>query len=556
MILRDYQQAAVDSLFAYFNANAGNPIIGLPTGTGKSLVLAGFIQQALAAFPGTRIMKLTHVKELVEQNADKLLKVWPTAPLGIFSAGLKRKEVGYPIIFGGVASVAKADLSRFGRVDLLLIDECHLLSPKEGTMYQKVIAQLKEVNPFLKVIGFTATSYRLGQGQLTDEGGLFTALCFDMTKMHQFNWFIDQGYLVPLIPKRTSLELDVSSVKTSGGEYKQNELQEAVDKDSLTQAAVQEMIQHGHGRAHWLVFASGVEHAIHVSEVLSYCGISAGFVHSKMSTAERDAAIARFKAGEVRAIVNNGILTTGFDFPGIDLVGMLRPTKSPGLWVQMLGRGTRPVYSPGFDLSTLEGRLRAIGASQKQNTLVLDFAGNTRRLGPINDPVLPRRKGKGGDGSAPVKVCEVCGTYNHASVRICVGCGEEFPKHLKIKHQAGTDELIAKGEPPRIETFKVDTVTYQPHNKPGSLPSLQVNYFCGLRMFREWICLEHEGYPGKRARDWWRRRSLPHSQVPEFITEALEKLPELAIPTQIQVQIKPRYDEIVGYIFGEEQTNG
>lgn len=543
--LRDYQEAAVTSIFEYFTKKAGNPVCAMPTGTGKSVVIGEFIKRALMAYPGTRIMKLTHVKELIEQNYAKLMTLWPTAPAGIFSAGLKRKDLGYPIIFGGVASVAKMTAEDFGRIDLLLVDECHLISPKDSTMYQVIIAELKKINPHLKVIGFTATHYRLGSGMLTEPGGIFTDLCIDMTTLDGFNWFLHEGYLSPLVPKRPGVELDLSEVHIHGGEYKQNELQDAVDKEEITYAAVKEMLSYGSDREHWLVFASGIDHAIHVASMLDSVGVPATFVHSKMPAAERDQAIADFMSGKYRAMVNNGILTTGFDFPGIDLIAMLRPTQSASLWVQMLGRGTRPVYADGFDLTTTQGRHEAMRHGPKQNCLVLDFAGNTRRLGPINDPVLPRRKNKAKGGMAPVRICETCGTYNHASVRFCCHCGQEFPRELKINEYAGTEEIIASGKEPEPVVFKVDRITYGRHEKFDKPDAIRVSYFCGLRIFHDYICLEHPGFASKKARDFWRERA--NDDPPETTEEALTKVDELKTPTHIWVKPRGKYDDIIGY---------
>lgn len=556
MKLRDYQEAAVEAIFDYFIAgNIGNPIVAMPTGTGKSLVIGAFIQRAMGRFPNTRVMKLTHVKELLEQNLDKLLRIWPNAPAGLYSAGLKKKQAGYPILFGGIGSVARAAMEVFGRIDLLLIDECHLLSPSDKTMYQFVIKSLKATNPHLKVIGFTATPYRLGQGELTETDGLFTDICFDMTTMNAFNWLIAEGYLSPPIPKHTRTEIDLGSVHIRGGEFKQDELQAAVDTQEITHGALQEMVQYGEDREHWLIFASGIEHTEHVAAMLDSFGICTTYVHSKMPSAQRDQNIAGFKSGKYQAMVNNGILTTGFDYPEIDLIGMLRPTQSASLWVQMLGRGTRPVYANGFDLSTKEGRLAAIAASPKQNCLVLDFAGNTRRLGPINDPVLPKRKGKGGGGMAPVRLCPVCMTYNHASVRYCISCGNEFPREVKIGDHAGTDALLAT-EPykPVLEIFKVDRVTYMEHQKENRPSSLKVSYFCGLRMFNEWICLEHAGLPGKKARDYWCKGA--HTKPPETVLEAISRLPELKVPTSIQVELKSKFDQVVYHFYDGEEPSG
>lgn len=549
MKLRDYQDAAIASIWKYFEENPtpGNPLVALPTGTGKSPVIGAFIKQAYQEYPGTRIIKLTHVKELIQQNFRHLLQLWPTAPAGIFSAGLGRRDTKYPITYAGIASAFRyPDL--FGKLDLILIDEAHLVSPKEGTMYQKFIIAARAINPKVKVIGFTATQYRLGQGLLTEEDGVFTDICFDMTGVEAFNWFISQGYLVPLIPKATHTEYNLDKVKIHAGEYIQKDLQEAVDINEVTYEILKEAIWLASDRQHWLVFASGVDHALHVTDMLEQLGVSATCIHSKMPDEKRDQNLADFKAGKYRVMVNNNILTTGFDYPGIDCICMLRPTQSPGLWVQMLGRGTRPVWAEGdHDLETLQGRLDSIKASKKQNCLVLDFAGNTRRLGPINDPRIPRRKGAGGDGEAPVKICPNCGVYNHAALRYCFNCGFEFPKEVKIGAGASTQKLIEDGSL-QVITYDVDRITYQNHSKNDRPDSIKVNYYCGYRLFQEWVCLDHVGYARKKARDWWRMRTkFPENPIPESTAEGLYRLQELKEPSRIRVWINKDFPQIMGH---------
>lgn len=548
--LRDYQDAAVESIFKYFeDGNTGNPLVALPTGTGKSIVITEFIRRAYLSYPNQRFMKLTHVKELIDQNYKTLRRLWPIAPAGVYSAGLKKRESHFPITFAGIGSVVNCP-ELFGHIDLIFIDEAHLVSPKDGTMYQEFIGKLKLVNPHVKVIGFTATHYRLGQGLLTESGGIFTDVCFDLTSMTSFNWLVDQGYICTLIPRHTKSELNVDSVQIHAGEFVQKQLQAAVDKEEITAAALNETIELGSDRNHWLVFAAGVDHAMHITDMLIDMGVNATCVHSRMSNAERDANIAGFKNGTYRAMVNNGILTTGFDFPGMDMIVMLRPTHSPGLWVQMLGRGTRPVYAEGYDIETREGRLAAQQAGPKKNCLVLDFAGNTRRLGPINDPVLPRKKGSGGGGQAPVKICAVCGIYNHASVRFCFNCGTEFLRNVNLQMQASTEALIAEGMPQVVE-FKVDRIVYQIHKKVGRPDSIKVSYYCGLRLFEEWVCLEHEGYARKKAHDWWRARTeAPVPDTTMLGMSLMEKYPQgFRVPRRIKVWINRKHPEIMGYDF-------
>lgn len=486
--LRPYQEQGLLALWNYFYKHSGNPVLAWPTGTGKSIVPAEFIRRTMFDYPGQRFLMTTHVKELISQNLDKLLTLWPTAPVGVHSAGLHRRDMLHPIIYGGIQSMYKI-IDGFGHRDIMFIDEAHLLSPDDNTMYQKAISTLRNINPNLKVIGMSATPYRVGQGMITD-GGLFTHTAHDLTSLENFNQLILDGYLIPPAPKHTHVELDVSNVGMNKGEFIQSQLQHEVDKAEITWNALQELCYYGQTRRSWLIFATGIEHAEHIAEMLMKLGIDCAAVHSKQDDEYNTRAINAFKNYELRSIVNYGKLTTGFDHPGIDLIGMLRPTLSVSLWVQMLGRGTRPVYADGYDLNTIEGRLRAIGASHKQNCLVLDFARNTMRLGPINDPVIPRKKGdKGGD--LPVKLCEACGVYNHIKAKSCTVCGAPFEFKVKLISRAGTEELVRGVEAPIIETHDVWYVNYARKQKDGRPPYIQVSYTCANQVFREWVFPEN-----------------------------------------------------------------
>jgi len=554
MRLRPYQFDAIDAIYDYFSKNSGDPIVALPTGTGKSLTIAAFIARAHHEWTPHRTTMITHVQELIEQNAKTLKRLWPGAPLAIYSAGLGRSEIG-PITYAGIASVhTKAHL--FGRQDVLLIDECHLVSPKATTMYQRFIKDLREINPRMKVVGFSATPWRLGVGHLTD-GGLFTDVCYDRTTLEGFNYFIDEGYLTQLIPRQTAVQIDVSAVPVKAGEYVLKDLQSAVDKESITRAALTEAVTYSGERRKWLVFTTGVEHTDHVAAMLrDEFDIEAAAIHSKMTKEARAAALEGFKNGTIQALVNNNVLTTGFDAPDIDMIIVLRHTQSPSLWVQMLGRGVRPVYAEGQDLTTQEGRLAAIATGPKPDCLVLDFAANTARLGPINDPVMPRKKGARA-GGAPVKTCDKCGCYNHASVRACSNCGEVFDQIVRFSEQAATDELIRRAAEfvePIIETLAVDRITYAVHKKPGRPDTLRVTYYCGYSMFQEWICIEHPGYPGRLARQWWRQRTSKDAEPPAFVADAMPQLEGLKRPTHIRVQINKKPQEIKGYEFPHYTT--
>lgn len=564
---REYQTYAVDSLWAYFALYEGNPLVAMPTGTGKSVVIARFLQSVLRQFASQRILVLTHVKELIKQNFGKLKTVWPFAPASIYSAGLNTKDASQSIVFAGIASIVKI-WHTLGKINLIIVDECHLIGLKEEGMYRTLINGLKQKNPNLKVIGFTATPWRQGQGLLTDPvtdkygktiKSMFDDFACDATTMSAFNWFIDEGYLVPLIPKDTSTQLDITGVQMQGGEFVETQLQRAVNRDDITMAALQEAMVLGAKRKKWLIFSSGIEHAEAICDMLNDLGIPTGCIHSKR--ADRDEVLAKYARGELRAIVNNNVLTTGFDEPGIDLIIMLRPTASAILWVQMLGRGTRPFWgNHDFNLNTKDGRLAAI-LNGKQNCMVLDYAGNTSRLGPINDPVIPRPKGNK-PGPAPVKKCEICNTWCHISARYChtkdeetgYVCTYEFPFKIKIETVASSHELLKK-DLPKVKVFDVNVITVAKHEKDGSPDMVKVTYYCGNRRFTDILGFEHTNYLKRKTVEWWRRcvgatknDNIP--AIPETTDRALEVLSRLAMPTQLRVWTNRKpYPEILAYCF-------
>lgn len=521
--LRPYQTEAVNSVFEYYyTGGKGHALLALPTGTGKSLILGELIRQVLQTWPGQRLLSLTHVKELIGQNSKTLSAMWPCAPIGIYSAGLSRRDHLHSIVYGGVASVhGKVEL--FGHRDLLLIDEAHLISPEGDTMYQQIISELKAINPWLKVIGLTATPFRLKQGMLTDSG-LFTDIIFNLCDVTGWERLIRDGYLVPPVPKQTATEIDLTGVRIQNGEYNLNQLQAAVDRSDITTAACREMLQYAYDRNKWLIFCSGIEHAEHVSDVLNGFGVPSAAVHSKLKDGERDRRINAHKRGEIRAITNNNVLTTGYDDPEIDFIGMLRPTVSTVLWVQMLGRGTRP--SPG-----------------KSNCLVLDFARNSVRLGPIDDPRIPGKPTKG-DGDLPVKICDACGCYNHPRVRFCVLCGAEFEFRQKLVRTADTAPLLSTVQP-EIKTFEIDHVFYYRHvSKNSGKASIKCVYHCeGMQVFNEYVNFDAFGYPRNKADEWWRQR---HTSNPPLSTDlALASLSELRKPRKVRVWINKKYPEVL-----------
>lgn len=473
-MLRDYQQRAIDQLCAWFEAsNEGNPCLVLPTGSGKSHIIAALCKNALQNWPETQILMLTHQKELIEQNASKLHEHWPDAPLGIYSASVGRKELGEPITFAGIQSIRKkaADV---GHVDLVIIDECHLVGHKEEGGYRTFLAALKAINPAIRVIGCTASPWRLGHGLITDKPALFDAL-IEPTSIEEL---IFKGYLTELRSKVTSLKLDVKGVHKRGGEYIESELQAAVDNHKNNSEAVREMIRLGEDRKSWLVFCSGVKHANNVADLLDAYGIIAAPITGETPKAKREQLLADFKAGKIRCLTNANVLTTGFDHPGIDMIALMRPTMSPGLYVQMAGRGLRI-------------------AEGKKDCLVLDFAGVVSTHGPIT-AVQPPKKGGEGNGEAPVKVCDKCNELCHLSAKVCPACGHEFPAPEPKKLKLRDDDIMGlEGKEMKVSYWK-----WRRHvSRASGKEMLAVTYYGSLsdKPITEYLPVLHDGYVGSKA---------------------------------------------------------
>lgn len=522
LTLRPYQDAAINGIYNYFHESTGNPLVVIPTAGGKSLVMAKFVEGVLKNYPDQRILIVTHVQELIEQNYKELMRLWPEAPAGIYSAGLKQRDIHARILFAGIQSIYK-HVYEVQQCDLVLIDEAHLIPRTSNTRYCSFLAGLKRLNPDLKVIGLTATPYRLDSGLLHEgDDAVFTDIAYEATVRE----LIDQGYLAPVVSKKMNTELDVTGVRTQGGEFVAKELEAAVDKDSITQAAVDEIIEYGKTRKSWIVFCAGVKHAHHVRDAIRTRGISCETIVGDTPSHERERIIADFKAGKIRCLTNANVLTTGFNAPAVDLIAMLRPTKSAGLYVQIVGRGCR--LAPG-----------------KTDCLVLDFAGNIARHGPI-DAVRPKRPKGGDDGVAPTKACPDCNSIVHASVRECPDCGHIFPPpQLKIDTKASTLDILSNRN---SQWVPVTRVSYAKHDKPGKPPSLRVDYWSGLAHHSEWICIEHTGYPRQKAASWWANRA-PGLPLPKRVDDALACAQQLKCPAEIAVRSSGRYMEVVGARF-------
>jgi DNA repair protein RadD len=515
--LRPYQRAAIDGLYNYWSDKKGdNPIIVAPTGSGKSLIIAHLIKDAMS-YPGTRVLILTHVKELLEQNASELVALYPEADVGFYSASLKKKVLRKPITFAGIQSIHKKAYDMVPAPDLVIVDEAHLIPKTDGTRYNKFLSDLRICNRGVKVVGLTATPYRLDSGWLHEgDNAIFDGIAYDIPVAD----LMDQGFLAPVISKSGVKTIDLSNVGKRGGEYIESELAKAASDPELVTETVAEIVRYGAERKAWLVFACGVNHAELLRAEFETHGIEADVVTGADGMSARADKIERFRRGGSKCLINVNVLTTGFNVPHVDLVAIVRATESTGLYIQIVGRGTR--IAPG-----------------KENCLVLDYGDNVMRHGFI-DKIKPKIKGRTEDGQAPVKKCPECLTVNHAAVRVCIECGHEFPPP-QFNHGTKAYSGAMISTQVQAEWVDVDDVGYSRWRKEGKPDSIRVTYYCGLIKVSEWLCPDHGGYAAERY-----QKRMPSLGASAMTTEdAMQECDHWIKPRRIKVKPNDKFHDIV-----------
>jgi DNA repair protein RadD len=517
--LRPYQRQALDALDAYWTREgSGNPLLSLGTATGKSWLIAWLIRDAIQKYPHVRVLMLVHVQELIEQNVKHLLALWPDAPLGINCAALGHRHWDQQIIFASIQSVFRSP-ERLGRRHLVLIDECHLVPHDGSGMYRSTLGVLRETHPSMSVRGFSATPFRLDSGYLTEgDDKIFDEIIFD----YDIGRGIADGWLSPLSSKATKTTIDVTHVGRRGGEFIAGELERAADDSVKIAAACDEIVALGTERKCWIVFCCGIDHAVHVRDALRERGVTCEALFGETPQAEREHIITAFRAGHIRCLVNVMVATTGFDVPQIDLLAMLRPTLSTGLFVQMVGRGT--------------GK-----AEGKRDCLILDFAQNVYRHGPV-DRVSVAAKGNGTAqvgvkvGSVLAKPCPQCNELNPLAVKECVSCGYEFPQPKPVaKHATSADAMPILSN--QTAWFPVMNVLARKHvkfNNADAPPTLCVEYLSGLSVYRDYVAFEHRGQARTFAERFWFAFG-GDAPVPISVDEALARKAELDRPYEISV---------------------
>lgn len=495
--LRPYQSEAVEATLKHFREQTSPAIIVLPTGAGKSLVIA-----ELARLAKGRVLVMAHVRELVEQNHAKYLSFGLEA--GIYSAGLNRKDIDQKVIFGSIQSIARAPLEFFENFSLLVIDECHRVSTDGETQYLQVISQLQMKNPKLCILGLTATPYRLGSGWIyefhqqkqivrTKEERFFKKCIFELS----IRYMIKNGFLTHPVQIDSPVACyDFSSLQLERGRYAISEI-EAVLKDQkrITPVIIQNIIDLSKDRKGVMIFTSSVNHAIEIMRSLP--PFISALVTGETPSEERIEVIDAFKAMKLKFLVNVSVLTTGFDAPHVDVIAILRPTESVSLYQQIVGRGLR--LSPGkidclvldytglgHDLFTplieedkpnnhsvpVEVVCPQCGV-ENQFWGILDDEGilvehfGRKCQGAFEDPVTFETKKCG--FLFRFKRCDKCGAENDIAAKVCSGC-----KHVLVDNDQKLKEAMSLKD---AHIMRVETMLFQTSYDKKGQGRLEVCYY-------------------------------------------------------------------------------
>lgn len=570
--LRPYQQEAVQATLKHFRQEKSPAVLVLPTGAGKSLVIA-----ELARLARGRVLVLAHVKELVEQNHAKYQSLGLEA--GIFSAGLSKKESHQKTIFGSIQSVARAEDSFFQDFSLLVIDECHRVSMEGETQYFQVISKMQKANPDICILGLTATPYRLGFGWIYEynshrkirqtSGERFFKKCiFDLST----RFMIQNQFLTPPIRIDAPVaSYDFSSLKVHGTHYVQSHIEALLkDQKRITPVIIQNIIEMASDRQGVMIFTSSVSHAKEILKLLP--DNESALVVGDTESLERDQIIGKFKEKELKYLVNVSVLTTGFDAPHVDVIAILRPTESASLYQQIIGRGLRlspgktdclildytgqghDLYSPeiGEDKPNPQSVIVEIpcpscglinhfwGLVDPDGELVEHYGRKCK--GAFENPVTGEMKECG--FRFRFKRCEKCGAENDISARSCTSC-----EHLLVDADRKLKEAMSLKD---AHVMRVDSMQFQKgHDKKGS-PRLEISYYdADANVLKEYFYLD----TAESRKAFYFNFTRMHNRLPgqklevRDVDEALRKQKQFRMPMFVIARKQKYYWNIREKIF-------
>lgn len=572
MKLRYYQKEAIKAILRSIASSTDAVAAVVPTGGGKTPIIANLCKTFNNS--GYRTLILAHRAELLQQAVDKI-RVWaPEIAPTVFSAGLRERDPSGSVVVAGIQSVYDkiTKIVAHGAIDCVIVDEAHLIPESGDGMYRSALADLKRANSSVSVVGLTATPYRMASGAIVGDGKIFRRIVYDVS----VGELIEGGYLSKLISKAPPTDANFDAISIKRGEFDRAAVETICA--GTTAAAARDVVRYARERNSVLIFCSSVATArAAADQIAAVTGDrdAVATIFGDTPRAERDEIIRRFSRkslrrnifGEtekaVKFLINVDVLTTGFDVPCVDCVALLRPTASPGLYYQMIGRGLR------LD-------------DEKENCLILDFGGNLRRFGPIDKLEQSQKISRKNEPKSKIcprcfsaldpKVlccnnckfefeppnidflCPACGAQNSRIAKFCVSCGFEIPRVAsergeRLDETADFSHAVLSSEERQIiydgiqktPIFeeKIEKIFYSKHVGKSGTPCLRVGYVArsGAKI-NDFVCLEHRGGVRQTAARWWIERSDVRP-IPDSVDEALDAIESGGIAEPAVVRYRP-----------------
>lgn len=424
--LRYYQKEAIVACLNEINQGK-NALVSIFCGLGKSLIIAGLIKVLKANKSSIRCLMLVNNATLVNQNFNKISNILPDTKCAVYCAGLKVKELNADVIYASVQSLFRVDANNIGFIDTIIIDEVQAVSDAGTGMFWGLINKIKKINPGVKIVGLTATPFRLSCGLITEaKEKIFEDICYE----YGVEQGINDKFLCPLISKVSEEQLDLTNVRIKGKEYDESDLDFLLSNEEKVDRSVKEALLRSADRKHRLWFCVSIHHTEMVAEKLKELGFNCAYITGDTSIKEREHIFQEFEKGIITDIVNCDTLTTGTDIPCIDCLIMLRPTKSVGLFIQIIGRGVRLHES-------------------KSDCLILDFANLIATHGAINDIKIKRNYNKVTKKNEleavkvldNTKICPDCRSVIKRDLIECPHCGYQYTRTEVLSHDIKPTEL-------------------------------------------------------------------------------------------------------------------
>lgn len=541
MQLRPYQEDAIASVMEAMRTEQ-NVLLQAPTAAGKTVIFTTLVKRLLRMAPKGRVLMLAHRQELIGQAAEKMRSVWPHHPrISIACAGKdKRVVVHGSIVFGSVQTMARRldDLMPF---NLCIIDEAHRLPPADArhTQYITLLEALRLQNPEMRLLGVTATPYRLGHGYIYGDQCREGAVNIFPRLHHQIEVkeLLEQGYLSPMRGKvslQENLLSDLGSVKVNG-DYAEGELGEVMSKPIYIDACVDLYERHAADRNHVMVFACTISHAEKIRDAFAARGHHAEVVHSQTNKLDRAAILAGFVDGNIKVLVNVSVLIEGFDAPRTDCIIMARPTKSAALYVQQAGRGLRL-------------------AEGKTDCLLLDISGNTIVFGADFDNIrvaIPKVSDE--PGEAPAKACPECESLVHCSAHECPECGYVFPPP-PVEERPAPEILtdVDYNVVPEAVDAEIISATIEPYTSRAQNSMLRLTLETNSSMGNVYHYLNFDQdahwYQRQKSGTWWRMIHGWDDEPPETNEQAAFLCREdLLVGMAIKLKEDGKFVKVVGW---------